>query len=1052
MEIETIIKNSNEEELTKLGFDDSRSALASLKIIFSNLADLTNSITEKSLKSANPVLSLTGFCQLMESAAGEETFKKIIGDEKNLSAIITLTGASPYLTNYLIRYKGFFEEFFAGNYLSTSKDTASFYSQLKNIIKEADGEEVEKEEIEKILRVFRNKEYLRIGLRDLTAAADVAETTRELSDLASATLQIAFEHSYNALTGRYGEPYFEDFDGKIKKAEFVVIGMGKLGGRELNFSSDIDIIYVYSSANGETEGITDDKEVVIERSKIDLHSFFVKLSEKISSLINTITDDGFVFRVDLELRPDGRAGAIATSLSGAENYYEGFGQSWERGAMIKARPVAGSGNFGSNLGREFLEMIKPFVYRRYLDFGSIEEIRLMKEKIDIELVRTKPDNINVKLGTGGIREIEFFCQALQLIRGGKNKDVRTPSTLLAIEKLAANNLISEKEKIALRSGYIFLRNLEHRIQIKDGLQTQIIPGKSKDLTSLAITMGLGGEKTENLAEKLLEKYKEVTAEVFAIYKTLFYSSEKLSDGENKDIALILSGSMNDKEAEEKLLNLGFIETKEALNKIKLLSTGSSINNSFRYLPQKAKQLFEKLMPSLLTTITGAPDPDKALANSLNFLIALSGRASFYSMLIENPPLVELLVKVFSSSNFLARTLTETPGGLDLLLSGDVTRIKKTKEEILEDLNPSNIGNLDYEDSLRLIRRQKHLETFRIGIGNISGALTNAEVSTQFTFLSEACLETSLKIAARELHTRYGAPKDNSALSIIGLGKLGGREVIYGSDLDIIFIYSNNKDNNNKETTGPKKISNNEYFIKLAQRVISVLSLKTSDGMAFEIDTELRPSGNAGTLVITSNALLDYYKNKAVGWEKQAFTKARPVAGKVPSVTKVIEEIKNFIYLTPPTGEELTEQLAIREKMELELAKETKDKINIKTGKGGLVDIEFLAQTLQLKFGKTNPEVISTETLEALQALASSGFLTTKELTMLTNAYNLYRDIEIKLRIIDDKGISLIEKSSKDIITLTKKLDKRKTSEEFFLQLKETKEKIRELYFKKVTPP
>lgn len=1045
MLIDTIIKNNNVEELTKLGYKEAKSALSSLKQINRDHPTLIESIASKSLNSPDPDICITNFCNLIESIGKPAAVNKVIEVEANLSQIITLSGASPFLINFLGRYEGFFEEFFNNNYSSASKDSSSLFDELKKQMSGA--ENLTEEEILDIFRIFRNKEYLRIGLRDLNFLAPVEETTRELSDLASASLQVAYEYAYKELTFKYGEPFYADHDGQIKKAEFVVIGMGKLGGRELNFSSDIDIIFIYSSSDGETEGIKDSDGNLLDKSKLNLHSFFVKLSEKITYLINNITSEGFVFRVDLELRPDGFSGPVAASLAGAERYYEGFGQSWERGAMIKARPVAGSGNFGDSLGREFLEMITPFVYRKYLDFGSVEEIKLMKEKIDVELARqqsrNRPDSINVKLGKGGIREIEFFCQALQLIHGGKNKDVRTASTLTAIKKLETKNLINKDEASCLTNNYIFLRNLEHRIQITDGRQTQTIPATSKTLTALAKMMNIEARGDEDLSKTLLKKYAEITDKNYSIYETLFYSSEKLTEELNTDIVALLSNTLDEDSSMEVLVKLGFQNPKTSLEKINLFSS----NNAFRYLPQKAKTLLEKLKPSLLETISKASDPDRALTHSLGFLLALGGRASHYSMLIENPQLVELLIKVFSSSDFLAQTLIETPGGLDILLSSDVTRIKKTKEEILENLN---LKDLNYEDCLKQIRRQKDIETFRIGINNISGDLTNVEVSTQFTYLAEATLEASIKIATKELAKTYGEPSDASSLSIIGLGKLGGREIIYGSDLDIIFVY-NNKNDAATETTGPKKISKQEYFVKLAQRIISVLSLKTSEGTAFEIDTELRPSGNAGTLVINSTALVEYYKNKALGWEKQAFTKARLVAGANPSTIEMIKEIKNHIYKNSITKEELQEQLKVRKKMEIELAKETKDKINIKTGVGGLVDIEFLAQTLQIKEAFKNPSLISTETLETLSKLESASIITSDELETLTKAYNLYRDIEIKLRIIHNKSSAVIDKTSPETKTLIKKLAITKTSDEFYNKLDNLSNKVRELYLKKTTP-
>ena len=1003
--------------------------------------DLAKIKNNKEFKtSPDPERSTSGFNRLKEY--NEDALGRVMTDERNIELLITLTASSPYLTNYMGRYDGFMEKFFNHNLIDTSKDSQVFYEELKTLSENINNEQ----EMEKTLRVYRNKEYVRIGLRDLRGIAHVRETTRELSDLASATLQCAYDFSYKELTKRFGEPYFEDFEGNRKKSEYIIIGMGKLGGGELNFSSDIDLIYFYSSDNGETEGIKNDDGTVNEKTRLDLRTFYTKLSEKVSSLINKVTDEGFVFRVDLDLRPDGKSGPITVSIDSAEHYYEAYGRSWERGAMIKARTVAGSGNYGKQdnegLGKEFLEMIRPFVYRKYLDFGSIEEIKLMKEKIDIQLVKTRPDEINVKLGEGGIREIEFFCQALQLIHGGKKPHLRERSTMTSIDKLLQEGLINGDEAVELQTSYIFLRNLEHRIQIIDGRQTQVIPAKSEELKAIAVMMNIGGNNDE-LPKKLMEKYHEVTAKVYGIYKTLFYSSEKLSVSVNKGVSLLLSDTLKDDESIQEASRLGFKEPQEAVETIRRFST----DKEFRFLRQKSRLLFDKLKPFLLSEVAESPDPDFALKHTYKFLSALSARATHYSMLIENPALVKLLIRVFASSSFLANTLIETPGGLDLLLSSDVTRIRKTGEEIAEDLKEASTTD-DYEMALYIIRRQKNLETFRIGINNISGDLPDSEVSDQLTLVAEAIMEEAVKVAEKELSKKYGYPKNSAILTVIGMGKLGGREIIYGSDLDIIFVYGGG-DDNARETTGPKVISNQEYFMKLAQRVISVLSLKTVDGMAFEIDTELRPSGNSGALVIAHSSLLEYYKEKAAHWEKQAFVKARIVSGNSVKAQTLIKDIKNLIYSTPPTREDIEEQLRIRERMETELAKESETVINIKTGSGGLVDIEFTAQTLQLLHGKENPALMVESTMEAIEKLREEKLLTDEEWTVFSSGYNFFREIELKLRIISDKATSSLDVTSQEFTSLSKKIENIKDNNELFEKIKDLKEKVRIIYLDKI---
>src|SRR3989338_11111622 len=353
------------------------------------------------------------------------------------------------------------------------------------------------------------------------------ETTEELSGLASASLEIAYWFCLAQLKAEYGTPLYIDLDGSEKESEFVIIGMGKLGGRELNFSSDIDIIYIYSSDKGETTGIVKSPSPPFMKGgregisgKIHLHTFYVKLSEMITKLIGSITEDGVVFRVDLNLRPEGKNGDLANSLRSAEIYYESWGQTWERAAMIKARPVAGS----MELGEAFLKMVEPFLYRRYLDFTAIEEIKGMKEKIDMSLLRAAPDVVDVKLGIGGIREIEFFAQAIQLINGGKDKLIREKNTLSAIEALKKGRYITPPDSAdSLKQAYIFLRNLEHRIQIVEGRQTQVIPASNSEIERLARMLGFKDTRDRKGTEQFWNEYKRQTGIVHEIYDVLFYS-------------------------------------------------------------------------------------------------------------------------------------------------------------------------------------------------------------------------------------------------------------------------------------------------------------------------------------------------------------------------------------------------------------------------------------------------------------------------------------------------------------------------------------------------
>lgn len=466
--IENFLRSPKEAEpkLRTLGFEDGKGALRNLELLSTGaLKEKLDEVLESALSSPSP----DGAFNNLETVVKEipaPLVQDFLSGEKNLQWLITICGSSPFLSSILSRNPDFFKGLFTEGELFRTKVESTFNSELEALTAGV----LDFAAMARVLRLYKQKEFLRLGARDLLGLSCVEELTGELSDLASASLGSALDFSLKELKGKWGRPLYTDSDGSVKEAGFAVIGLGKLGGRELNFSSDIDIIYIYSSDKGETSGAEG-------RAGISLHEFFVKLSHEINKLISSVTEDGFVFRIDLDLRPEGRSGDMANSLRSLEVYYESWGQTWERSAMIKARLAAGD----AAEANAFLQMIRPFVFRRYLDFGSIEEIKSMKERIDLSLLRRNPDTVDVKLGQGGIREIEFFCQALQLINGGKDHEIREKNTLKTIEKLFLKGYINENEAGVLKDGYVFLRRLEHRIQIVEGRQSQAIPGTQGSL-------------------------------------------------------------------------------------------------------------------------------------------------------------------------------------------------------------------------------------------------------------------------------------------------------------------------------------------------------------------------------------------------------------------------------------------------------------------------------------------------------------------------------------------------------------------------------------------
>lgn len=1025
------------EGLLSLGFADVKGALKNLKLL--SLTHLKGSL-DRVINAAAASPSPDGALNNLETIVKElpsALLLQLLKDPQNIDRLITVCGSSPMLSNNLAQNAANLEWLFIKGGIDEVRNEV-FLGELKELTRDIEAFDP----MARALRVYRNKEFLRIGVRDLLGLAGVTEITRELSDLASACLEAAVEFSLKNLKKTFGNPLIapKESGGCPVEAEFAVIGLGKLGGRELNFSSDVDIIYIYSDDKGETSGVGGKED-----TRISLHDFFVRVSMTVNKLLSSVTGDGFVFRIDLDLRPEGRSGDMANSLRSIEIYYESWGQPWERTALIKARCVAGS----QKLGEAFASMLRPFVYRRYLDFTAIEEIKSMKEKIDLSLLRRNPDAVDVKLGAGGIREVEFFCQALQLIHGGRDSGIREKNTVKAIERLLSKGHILKDEATTLTDGYIFLRNLEHRIQIVEGRQTQAIPARPAELERLAKMMGFKDTPERKAGEYFWEEYKKKTSSIHEIFRTLFYKSEEeLFKNIQQDILLLFSPDITEEESIAKLPALGFKDTKTAFKNLSLLKSGPATAR----LSSRAAFLLQRLSPRLLSGASSSPDPDMALSNLERFVSAIGARTAFYSLLAENAKAADVLLDLFGTSAFLSRNIVERPENLDILLSKEVSIPYKTKEALFKDfIDEISDTSKDYEEKLDSLRRLRHQEVFRIGINDIAGALTADQASAQMTFLAEASLEASYRVAFEELIKVYGRPAA-SRFAIIGLGKLGGGELIYGSDLDIIFVYSDagtGEGADQGRTSGPKEISNHEFFVKLGQRIISVLTVRTKEGFLFNVDTRLRPSGSSGPLVVSHSSIIRYHKGKTSVWERQALIKARGVAGDGAYGGKITEGLEEIIYEKGLTKDDILEMIHIRKRMEAEIAKEDSSRYNIKAGKGGIVDIEFTAQAMQLMYGRALKSLRTPVTLKALSRLSKEGLLQEADYKVLRDAYAFLRLLEARLRIVEDRPEGFLLRDPARIASLARRAGYTgaDAAERLLKDYGSNSEKVRILYLK-----
>lgn len=998
--------------LSKTGFADGRRAAVNLDLLFKGTEQhqreykkLLPVILKSSLVSPDPDMALNNLERFVTHYEDKDGFFTFLSSHKEVASVLLyLFGSSQYLSNFL------FSE--PGEYLvwlsipNLLKLAINKESQLEYLHKHISAR-TSLEDIKSLLRRFRKKEYIRIALRDLLGYAALAETTQEISNVADVCLHVAYEVCNSELINKYGKPMYEDIDGKICESAFSVLGMGKLGGEELNYSSDIDIMYLYTSDKGETS-----------TGQLNNHQFYVKLSEMISHMIGDTTEEGFVFRVDTRLRPEGERGDLACSLRSYEVYYESWGQTWERAALSKTRPSAGD----EGLGRAFLAMIQPFVYRKYLDFTAIDEIRNMKTKIDRNIAVKGKDINNVKLGYGGIREIEFFVQALQLLYGGKEPWVREKNTLRALHRLAQKGFISYEEESTLSKAYHLLRRIEHMIQIVGEHQAHIMPKEQKELYALAKRMGYEDRGRYKADELLLKDYTFYTKEVRTIYDGLFVKkeTEEGQRDEESDCEIIIGDILPEDDAVRLLSKYHFKEPGKAYRNIILLRDGMA----FSHQTPRSRQIFSKIFPKFFAHISSSSDPDMAL-NNLEALITSAGaREMLYSFFEENPQAVESVVRLFSSSEYLSKIVIRHPELVDLFLDPAEILKKRRKKEIQDELFALIKQSQTYTEKLDILRKFKYTEELHIGYTDILGYIDTLESTGNMSALADVLVAGGVIIAGEELGRTYGQPlckvngkSINARFCVVSMGKLGGEEITYGSDLDLIFIYSGDG-----ETKGKHSVSNREYFSHLSSKVISALTSMTREGTVFKVDVRLRPSGSKGPLCQSVEGVTSYIRDQADVWEFQSLTRARVIAGDESLGQEFMTTCRNLIY-EGPLKDDLREKIRdMRKRMESEVCKEDSEFYDIKVGRGGIVDIEFIVQYLKLLYGAKYPVIRVTNTVLSIELLYKEGLLSKSNFSVLKKAYTFLRTLESRLRIVHNMPSHLLPKNPERLTSLAMRMN------------------------------
>ncbi len=838
------------------------------------------------------------------------------------------------------------------------------------------------------LRQHKQREYLRIGARDLLPSVTLEETVRELSALADASLHAAYQFGRRDVEREYGALLLPD---KKSPNRFVVLGMGKLGGGELNFSSDIDVIFLYEDDEGESAGGG--------RGKTDPRNFFSHVGKKIIHAMGEVTEDGFVFRIDLRLRPMGASGPLVQSIDSALLYYESWGQCWERSALIKARPVAGD----SALGNRFLKEIEPFIFRRYLDYTTVDELRHMKMRIENELLDAQDIERNTKLGVGGIREIEFFTQALQLVNGGYEPKLRGPSTLPALAELADHGFISAREKDNLIEAYRFLRQVEHKVQIVQESHAHSIPVGEDEETALARRLGYARTKQKSERDHFWRDHRVHTSTVRTVFDGLFYSAQKEIADQGAEVSIIWNDLDQRELMVKELAQLGFSDAESAYQNLLAVRDGEV------FAPPSPKRLkvMRTLGPALIAEIARSSAPDQCLLNLSKFSHRIGGRTGFLTLLAENPQTMRLLITLFADSQFLTDLFLTRPELIDTLIRVDLTRIEKTRGEMLAELRTGLDQEEDLEAKLNILRRYKTEEFIRIGLHDLGNAIELEQVLSQLSYLAEACLECALKLTIEELEERFGAVP-GGRFAILGMGKMGGKELDYNSDLDLVFIYDAAEEAQSRGGS-QGKLNAHELYVRVGQKLITYLSAATEEGVAYKLDMQLRPSGKSGPLVCSLDAFREYHKTSSLLWERQALIKARFVAGDATLGDAIERVAESFAYGEGLKREGVAEIHYLRMRMEKELAKEDDHRFNLKKGRGGLVDIEFLTQMLQLSHGFRNPKLRRKETLRALKSLQEQKFLKQDDYQLLADGYLFLRRLDHRLRLERDQSIDGFER-------------------------------------------
>lgn len=992
-----------DQHLRSVGIEDTGRAIRTLRglagsgVSDDDLVPLFALLLPALQRSPDAERALQSFARWFAAVGAPTSYlQRLIHAPEALRLFCRVTGSSQYFADLIVRNPEYFAILEDPGPRGGTRSTAYYYRQLSALVAVCRQTEMKRD----ALRRWKAREMLRIGVRDLVGLADLSTTVREFSHLADACIQGALDITLCTL----------ELSPQSPRPRFAVIAMGKLGGLELNYSSDIDLIFVHEDA-------LPDSITLANGRSLEPTTYLNRLSETLIKTLAEETAQGHVFRVDMRLRPEGRFGPLTRSLSSFRAYYENWAEGWERQALLKARFVAGD----HALGHAFHNLVEPFVFRRHLSSAFLEEIRANKRRIEQKCRLENQTWTNVKTGYGGIRDVEFLVQSLQLQYGYRRKNLRTPNTLSALLRLHHAHLLTDADSTTLAQGYIFLRNLEHRLQLLNGFQTQNLPEEADAVERTRVALRMGYTDRTSF-ESDLQRHR---TRIHQLLQSLFYGDEAGSDVQPSTSANgwqelpTLLDNLDSPTAEERLKALlvahGFRALPAALRALQLPMRG----NEFGEMPPDTPLEFKQIAPDLMDRIARSPDPDAALAGVEALALAVPNRAQLYAAFDDSPDLMDRVVRLGAGSPPLLKRLANHLEWFETLLSPDAppsshANAEEPQPSELADpptssLEPASLPtasaySLQFqaelrrrkpratktEDRLNALSLLFQREALRIGAQEIWEETDVLDTMQHLTALAEATLQALLDLCIETMLLESSDPRFDRAVfervAIIGLGKLGGVELGYASDWDILCVYDMGAYRNANDATRAAQAS--ALVEQLVARITDAAQKLLTRGAHIEIDLRLRPWGRTGALALTPRGYLEYYRNSGETWERQAALKARYVAGNSFVGRRLMRLLRAVSFGRGLTPKEELEVVAMKRRMEQERLKPEERETDLKLGYGGLSDIEWIAQRLQMRHGPKQPALRQTNTLQALSALASLRLLDNAEAELMIATYLL----------------------------------------------------------------